>query len=277
MKRRPKLAIQFSMAESHGQQDDRPQQNMSNYSMSSQENGQFNDPAPSAENSNEKVPETETCLNIGTSSAPKDVGRGVNRGRGRGKRGGRGKGSKRHEQQQGRCGESDYTKKQTHRGKRHRDQEQSARYKNFQTAQSGTKSGSDREEFYDAMEYDQAAFKSQTNTADEQGSSGSFPNIHHQRSKGFHSAQNTEKSSQYPTGSQTSPKSAHLEQQNVSSGADTAPRRIVVRGFGSSIDEDILSMYFENKRKSGGGDIECIEMDPSNNSATIAFCNSSGQ
>ena len=63
----------------------------------------------------------------------------------------------------------------------------------------------------------------------------------------------------------------------MSAEAESTPGKIVVSGLDPSIDEDILSMYFENNRKSGGGDVENVHLNPSDNSATVTFKDLSGK
>ncbi|XP_072026036.1 protein mono-ADP-ribosyltransferase PARP14-like [Amphiura filiformis] len=52
---------------------------------------------------------------------------------------------------------------------------------------------------------------------------------------------------------------------------DSPVRVLEVSGYKSSTSEDMLLMYFENKRRSGGGDIDDIEMDQRKTRATITF------
>ena len=51
---------------------------------------------------------------------------------------------------------------------------------------------------------------------------------------------------------------------------------IAVSGFKPSTDEEMLTMYFENTRKSGGGDIKEIDVNADKQQATITFVDDSG-
>ena len=54
------------------------------------------------------------------------------------------------------------------------------------------------------------------------------------------------------------------------------PSVIEVSGFDSSMKEDILTMYFENPTKSGGGEIQSCKIDWSTNTADITFTDQEG-
>ncbi len=59
--------------------------------------------------------------------------------------------------------------------------------------------------------------------------------------------------------------------------AHRRPSVIKVSGFDSSVDEDVLAMYFENTTRSGGGEIQCCKIDPSTNAAVITFVEQGGK
>ena len=52
---------------------------------------------------------------------------------------------------------------------------------------------------------------------------------------------------------------------------------IEVSGFKSDVNEEMLTMYFENTRRSGGGDILAIRMNARTNKAIITFEDPSGK
>ena len=54
-------------------------------------------------------------------------------------------------------------------------------------------------------------------------------------------------------------------------------RTVHVQGITPEIKDDILKLYFENTKRSGGGDIESINVDRANGSATIIYRESSGK
>ena len=58
--------------------------------------------------------------------------------------------------------------------------------------------------------------------------------------------------------------------------AQQKPSVIEVSGFDSSMKEDILTMYFENPTKSGGGEIQSCKIDWSTNTADIRFTDHAG-
>ena len=94
--------------------------------------------------------------------------------------------------------------------------------------------------------------------------------------------QNDQPQTHTDTGYQPKRQTPHIPsmpttRDRVSAETGSAPGKIVVCGLDPSIDEDILSMYFENNRKSGGGDVENVQIDPSGNSATVTFKDSSGK
>ena len=66
------------------------------------------------------------------------------------------------------------------------------------------------------------------------------------------------------------------DKQICSSATERMPIKIEVSGFDSSMDKDLLQMYFENTRKSGGGEIEEFNLNPSGLMATISFKDMSG-
>ena len=49
------------------------------------------------------------------------------------------------------------------------------------------------------------------------------------------------------------------------------PRSLVVQGLNADITEETLELFFENTKRSGGGDIVRITLDPNTGSATILF------
>ena len=51
---------------------------------------------------------------------------------------------------------------------------------------------------------------------------------------------------------------------------DGSKRMIIVKGINEDIDTEVLEMYFESKKKSGGGEIEHLER-KSNTIAVITF------
>ena len=51
---------------------------------------------------------------------------------------------------------------------------------------------------------------------------------------------------------------------------------VLVTGITKSHSRDLIECYFENKRKSGGGDVEDFYFNEENNSAVITFQNSDG-
>lgn len=53
-------------------------------------------------------------------------------------------------------------------------------------------------------------------------------------------------------------------------------RSIIVHDILSTIEEDTLRMFFENEARSGGGDIESIDLNRSLCKAYITFCNEKG-
>ena len=55
------------------------------------------------------------------------------------------------------------------------------------------------------------------------------------------------------------------------------PFKVKITGLTSPFEEDMLAMFFENKRRSGGGDIENIESDPGKGQAFITYVNSEGK
>ena len=52
---------------------------------------------------------------------------------------------------------------------------------------------------------------------------------------------------------------------------------LLVHGITQEIKDDLLRLYFENSRRSGGGDIEEIRVDRSNGSATIIYQDPTGK
>ena len=51
---------------------------------------------------------------------------------------------------------------------------------------------------------------------------------------------------------------------------------IEVSGFSSAVHEDILKMYFESTKMSGGGKIQNFQMDRAANTAIMTFADQSG-
>ena len=64
---------------------------------------------------------------------------------------------------------------------------------------------------------------------------------------------------------------------NDSEGQPHEKKAIEVSGFKSSTSEEMLMMYFENQRRSGGGDIVEIQMNVKTNKATITFQDPTGK
>ena len=50
-----------------------------------------------------------------------------------------------------------------------------------------------------------------------------------------------------------------------------ASRTIIVEGVDKSTSEDLLRMMFENKRRTGGGEIEDVDYQPNSGRANITF------
>ena len=55
------------------------------------------------------------------------------------------------------------------------------------------------------------------------------------------------------------------------------PAALKISGFKPSTHEDVLQMYFESKKKSGGGDIDQFEMSKAKDSVVITFKDPSGR
>ncbi len=53
-------------------------------------------------------------------------------------------------------------------------------------------------------------------------------------------------------------------------------RRVRVEGITGGLSEEILVMFFESKKRSGGGDTECVEVDSSKGTALITFLEAEG-
>ena len=49
------------------------------------------------------------------------------------------------------------------------------------------------------------------------------------------------------------------------------PKAVKVSGFSSQTSKDFLTIFFENRHRSGGGDIEHLEYDDSDGIAVITF------
>ena len=58
---------------------------------------------------------------------------------------------------------------------------------------------------------------------------------------------------------------------------DPSPVTLEVSGFSSSVDEELLQMYFESPKRSGGGDMEGFQMSSSRRSATMVFNEATGK
>ena len=58
--------------------------------------------------------------------------------------------------------------------------------------------------------------------------------------------------------------------------AEHVNRMMAVSGFKPSTNEEMLTMYFENTRKSGGGDIKEIDVNADKQQATITFVDDPG-
>ena len=53
-------------------------------------------------------------------------------------------------------------------------------------------------------------------------------------------------------------------------------RTIVVRGFNPSTTDGMLTLFFKNKRRSGGGQIEVIDIDRENNVLNVTYVQPEG-
>ena len=53
-------------------------------------------------------------------------------------------------------------------------------------------------------------------------------------------------------------------------------RSVVVEGLGPNITQDAILLYFENTRRSGGGEVESVEMTSESNSAIVTFKEAKG-
>lgn len=53
-------------------------------------------------------------------------------------------------------------------------------------------------------------------------------------------------------------------------------RTVEVHGLDSEVDEDMLTMFFENKRRSGGGEIEEVELNPVLGVAYLTYVKAQG-
>ena len=63
-----------------------------------------------------------------------------------------------------------------------------------------------------------------------------------------------------------------------SAGKDSqATCAILVEGIDSNTGKDVLEMFFENKKRSGGGEIERIQMFPKDGRAIIRFADKEGK
>ena len=57
----------------------------------------------------------------------------------------------------------------------------------------------------------------------------------------------------------------------------SAPRNVVlVRGISQTTTKELLTMFFQSKKRSGGGPLENVDYRTLNNEATLTFCNIEG-
>ena len=64
---------------------------------------------------------------------------------------------------------------------------------------------------------------------------------------------------------------------NYGTGEEEKPRSILIEGLKLNIEKDMLELFFESKRHSGGGEIEEIKMYQKTGRAIIRFVNSAGR
>ena len=52
--------------------------------------------------------------------------------------------------------------------------------------------------------------------------------------------------------------------------------KILVKNFPSNVDEDMLELFFESKKKSGGGPIKNVQLNREKKWAVVEFCEADG-
>ncbi len=57
----------------------------------------------------------------------------------------------------------------------------------------------------------------------------------------------------------------------------TSSSSILICGLTQVLTEEILVLFFENTKRSGGGEIESIEMEPGSGTAIVHFCQDAGR
>lgn len=69
---------------------------------------------------------------------------------------------------------------------------------------------------------------------------------------------------------------AIAEKLNFSPNEESVSRVIEVSGLAPNTTQDAIWNYFENKRRSGGGEIENVELQPDLGKALVTFLNAKG-
>ncbi|XP_072025000.1 protein mono-ADP-ribosyltransferase PARP14-like [Amphiura filiformis] len=141
------------------------------------------------------------------------------------------------------------------------------------------KNESDQEEFYDADEHIDLSARENKRSQNDMDSTGTHNMQDHPEKRCFRRPQTNDTSpTTHTKHSEYGQRTSYHETSVISDLSEESEKTsgiIVVQGITESIDEDFLMVYFENVKRSGGGEIENVEMNPSKNSATITFKNPS--